>query len=86
MRMFASCLIQFGILAYCYTDPTSRTVPGLLYLLLLAVNSGLLLAMAFKGFRQQQPILATMAGLIAFPGLLLLVAALVFGLQKFNNR
>jgi Ca2+/H+ antiporter len=61
-------------------------VPGLLYLLLLAMNTGLLLALALKGFREQRLMLAIMAGLLSLPGLLLLVAALVFGLQKFNNR
>jgi Flp pilus assembly protein protease CpaA len=86
MRTVASCLIQVGLLAYCYTDPASRTVPGWLYLLLLAMNTGLLLVLAFNGFKQPQPVLAIMAGLLAFPGLLLLVAALVFGVHKFNNR
>jgi hypothetical protein len=49
---------------------------------LLVANSGLLLVLAYQAFLRLRPILAILAALLAFPGLAMLVGAVVFLAQK----
>jgi hypothetical protein len=69
--------VQLSLLAYFYTDPASRIVPALLYAAVLIANSGLLVVLAYQAFQRVRPVVAVLAALLAFPGLLLLLVAAV---------
>jgi hypothetical protein len=82
LRSFNSCIsitgfVQLSLLAYFYTDPASRIVPALLYAAMLIANSGLLVVLAYQAFQLLRPVVAVLAAVLAFPGLLLLLVAVV---------
>jgi hypothetical protein len=77
-RVAASGFLQLGLLFYLYSNPTGRIVPALLYAALLVANSSLLVVLAYQAFRRLRPVVAILTALLAFPGLLLLLAAVVF--------
>ena len=75
-RFIISSLLQLGLLANFYTDPASRVI-AVIYATLVVLNSGLLVVLAYQAFQRLRPGAAVVAALLAFPGLLLLVIALV---------
>jgi ABC-type dipeptide/oligopeptide/nickel transport system permease subunit len=80
-RVFAASLLQLGLLAGFYGAPVNRVAAGV-YMVLFVANSGLLLFLAYQAFLRLRPIVATLAALLAFPGLVMMVIAVVFWEQK----
>jgi hypothetical protein len=80
-RIFAASLLQLGLLAGFYSDPAIRVLAEI-YLALLVANSGILLVLAYQAFLRLRPVVAVLAALLAFPGLAMLVVAVVVWAQK----
>lgn len=71
-------LVQLVLLLYSYSDPASRVLSGLTYGLALAASSGLLMFYAYLALRARRAVWGLVAGLLAFPGFLLLLVAMLF--------
>lgn len=78
LKIVPLCLVQLALLFYTYSDPDSRMLSGLSYGIALAGSSGLLMFYAYQAFREGRPAWGLMAGLLAFPGFLLLLVAMLF--------
>jgi hypothetical protein len=83
VRVFIVSLLQLGLLVGFYSNPVTRQLSSSVYGALLAATSSLLLLLSYQAFQRLQLVVAVVATLLAFPGLLLSVMALAFWMKSF---